>query len=45
MRYEPDRMIIESYMDAVRRHDPGLDRRAHPDLDYVKRAFRRLLED
>lgn len=45
MRYVPDRMIIESYIDAVKRNDPRLDRRITPDLAYVQKAAKELLKD
>ena len=45
MRYEADRMIIDSYIDARKRDDPGIDTRAKIDLSYVLKAWRHLLED
>ena len=45
LRYAIDRAIIDTYVDAVKRNDPRLDRRAHIDLAYVKKAWRTLLED
>lgn len=45
LRYVPDRMIIESYEDAVRRGGQGIDTRAKVDLDYVRKAFLHLLDD
>lgn len=45
MRYVPDKMILDGYIDAVKRGGHGLDQRAHVNLDYVKAALRQLLDD
>lgn len=45
MRYAPDKMILDGYIDAAKRGGHGLDPRAHVDLDYVKAALRQLLDD
>ena len=45
LRYVPDGMIIQSYIDAVNRNDSKLDRRPNVDLEYVLKARRRLLTD
>lgn len=45
LRRDADLAIIESYKSAVKRNDPGIDRRISTDLAYVQKAFRDLLKD
>ena len=45
LRYEADRMIIRSYIDAMKAGGKGIDHRIRADLPYVQRAFRHLLDD
>lgn len=45
LRYVPDKMIIDSYIDAIKRSDPRIDRSKKTDLDYVLKAFYALMDD
>lgn len=45
MRREPDMLIINNYIYAVKHNDPDLDRRISTDLAYVQKAARELLDD
>lgn len=45
MRREPVKIILRNYIESVKSNDPALDRRAHVDYAYVKKAFDSLLDD
>lgn len=42
MRAEPDRMIIDNYIDAVKAGDPNIDRRIRTNVGYVLEAYKKL---
>ncbi|MCQ2299998.1 MAG: helix-turn-helix domain-containing protein [Bacteroidales bacterium] len=45
MRREPVKITLRNYMESCKSNDPALDRRAHVDYAYVKKAFDSLLDD
>lgn len=45
LRYGPDLAIIKSFVYAMKNGGDGIDPRAPVDIDYVRRAHRRLLDD
>ena len=45
MRREPVKITLRNYIESIKINDPLLDRRAHVDYVYVKKAFDNLLDD